>query len=200
MAIPQDRLSTELVAGVYLSPDGRERAWTEDYEAGPIALNDPSQGLSYQNWRIYWEAGDFIVTSETTLDSAVVLTVASVKQCSFAFDQNGHVNITYTLNNDEAYLYWYDTNAAMWVQDLLSTGTTFPMLCLDDKRTTQTQASDVQLWYTKQQIDTTYNLYMREQRERYLNEQLMAQDTYPHPYKLGMHNGLRVQLELRSIG
>ena len=202
MSIPEDRMSTEVVEGDFLTPDNRTRApLTIDYEAGPIALSNTSEGMYYQNWTLTWDAGtgNFVVTAETTLDTAIVITVPLVIQCSFAFDQNGHVNLAYTLSNGDAYLYWYDTDGAAWVQDLLDAGTTSPTLCLDDKRSTQTQYNDVMLWYTKQQIDLSYNLYKREQRERYLTEQLMYTGVYPYIHKLGMTDELRGQLTLRPV-
>lgn len=197
MAIPQDRLSTSPVYEDFLPPDERHRAWTEDYEYGPVALNDPSLGLAHQVWHLTWVAGDFIVTPETTGSPSTVLSAANVTQCSLAFDQNGHVNLAYTVNWLTAYLYWYDTNIASWTVSTLATGATTPMICLDDKRTTQTQSSDVMLYYTKKQLDDSWNLYKLEQRERYLQEQLMKTGVFPYIHKLGMHYGLRNQIALR---
>jgi len=201
MAIPEDRMSTIPVIVPFkdwLSPDHLGHEWKEDYEGGPIALNDPSAGLDYQVWHLTWNqtTGDFTVTPQTVGSPVVVITVANVTQCSLCFDQNGHVNIAYTAGGT-AYLYWYDTDAAGHVTTPLAAGTTNPMLSLDDKRTTQTDASDILLWYTRQQPDTTWNLYKREQRERFLTEDLMATDVYPYVYKAGMNFGLRGQIALR---
>ena len=200
MAIPEDRMSTTVVAAAYLSPDDRFHTSLQDYEKGPIALNDPSEGLSYQVWKLEWSptTSEFIVTPETTGSPVTVITVANVIFCSLAFDNNGHVTISYMTSDNSAYLYWYDTLAAGWVTDTLDAGTTYPMLQLDDKRTTQTDSNDIMLWYTKQQPDTTWNLYKREQRERFLIEDLMLSDVYPYLFKVGMHKGLRTQITLRS--
>lgn len=195
MASAQDRMSTTVVEAAWIDPDDRNRALDEDYEAGPIALNDPTSGLSYQPWKLTWDfaTGDFTVTPEVTGAPVVVHNAVAVTQCSLAFDQNGHINVAYTSNN-QAYLYWYDTNVAGWVTDVLEFGVTTPTLCLDDKRTTQTNASDIILWYTKQQPDETYTLYRRLQRERYLSEKLQLINVPKYIYKLGMHVAFRVQI------
>lgn len=200
MAIPENRMSTEVVPDDYIPPDDRDRFnLNTDYEAGPVALNDPSQGLAYQPWVLTWSGitNKFTVTPEITGSPQALITVANVIQCSFAFDQNGHVNIAYTVGAN-AYLYWYDTSVASWVQTLLAAGTNSPTLCLDDKRSTQTQSSDVMLWYTKKQLDLSYNLYKRQQRERYLVEKKMADGVYPFIHKLGMHRRFRNQLTLHQ--
>ena len=200
MAAPENRFSTTVVSDEFLDPDGRFRTLNEDYEAGPIALNDPSAGLYYQPWRLTWSnvTNFFTVTPEITGTPQSVLTAADVKYCSFAFDQNGHVNIAYQQENDTTWLYWYDTVGDAWVTDQLDAGTWVPTLLLDDKRQTQTQANDVQLFYTRQQPNLSWNLYMRQQRDRYLIEYEMATAVLPYIHKSGMHRGLRVQLALKA--
>jgi hypothetical protein len=200
MAIPEDRMSTTVVESDWLPPDDRERNLKIDYEAGPVALNDPSEGLSYQNWTLEWNyiSGDFTAIPETTGSPSVVLNVANVTQYSFCFDQNGHINIAHTVNNTDPKLYWYDTNLATWTTTDLPSTVICPTLTLDDKRTTQTQASDILLWWTEDQGDGTYNLYRAQQRDRFdpLVPKEMATDTPPYIYKLGMNSGLRLQLGL----
>lgn len=198
MAIPEDRMSTTPVPGTWLSPDERGREWKEDYEGGPIALSDPTRGLDYQVWHLTWNniSGDFTVTPETQGSSAVVTNAANVTQCSLAFDQNGRATVAYT-SAGQAYLYWYDTDEAGFVTTTLDAGVVNPQLSLDDKRSTQTNASDILLWYTRQQPDDSWNLYKREQRERFQTEDLMATNVYPYAYKAGMNNGLRGQIALR---
>jgi hypothetical protein len=195
MSSPEDRMSTTAVTADYLSPDERTRDLDEDYEAGPVALSDPSQGLDYQVWHLTWDfaTGDFTVTPETSGSPSVIINAANVTQCSLAFDNNGRVNIAYTANG-QAYLYWYDTVAGSWTTDALEFGIITPTLTLDDKRTTQTGANDILLFYTKDNGDGTYSLYRLRQRDRYGSEKLMLASFPPYLYKLGMHSGLRVQV------
>jgi len=194
--IPQGRLSTQVVISDWLPPDQLNRALDEDYEIGPVALNDTSLGLKHQQWHLTWDfaTGNFIATPEDVGSPVIVLNAANVTQCSLAFDQNAHINLAYTANG-QAKLYWYDSVAANWTTDNLPAGVTTPTLCLDDKRVTQTQSSDILLWYTKQEFDETWSLYQRIQRERYLVEHKELNGTaQPYLYKLGMNAGLRLQL------
>jgi hypothetical protein len=199
MAIAEDRMSTTVVEDLWQSPDDRSHSWIQDFEAGPIARSDTSAGLYYQPWELNWDSltGNFVVTPEITGVGSTVITVAGVTQCSFAFDQNGRVTIAYTAAG-AAYLYWYDTDRAGFFTDPLDLATVSPMLSLDDKRSTQTNTSDILLWYTRQQPDNSWNLYKREQRERFLIEDLMVVGTFPYCYKAGMHKSLRGQVALRA--
>ena len=199
MASAEDRMSTTVVERNWIPPDERTRTLNVDFEAGPIALNDTSAGLDYQAWSLAWNSGtgDLIVTPETTGLPVPVTNATGVTQCSMAFDQNGHISVAYT-SNGLPYLYWYDTNVAGWVTDQLQTGATTPHLTLDDKRISQTNASDIILFYTVQQPDTSYNLYRRLQRERYITEKLYLTNIPPFIYKVGMHYGFRVQIGLSS--
>lgn len=201
MSIIEHRLSTQVIQADWLPPDERTRDLDEDYEAGPIALNDTSGGLDNQVWHLTWASGtgDFTATPETTGSPQTIINVADVTQCSLAFDQNAHINIAYTVFSGAAYLYWYDSLAADWITTQLDSGVITPTLTLDDKRTTQTESSDILLWYTKKQPDDTYNLYTREQRDRFLIEYYMGNFIeHQYIYKLGMHKALRVQVGLSN--
>lgn len=201
MTSPEDRMSTTVIEADWLPPDERNRVLDEDYEQGPIALNDSSEGINYQPWHLTYEAvaGTFTVTPETTLTPVDVLTgIFQVSQCSFAFDNNGHVNVAYTLLSGATYLYWYDTQLGNWTTTQLPTATFCPTLTMDDKRPTQTAANDILLWWTESQPDDTNILYRARQRDRFdpLVPKEMTVDTFPYIYKCGMHKGLRVQLGL----
>ena len=52
MAILQNRLSTTPVVADYIDPSGRDYSLNEDWEAGPIAVTDTSEGLAYQAWKL----------------------------------------------------------------------------------------------------------------------------------------------------
>jgi hypothetical protein len=150
--------------------------------------------VNYQVWHLTWDfaSGDFTATPQTTGTPQVVLNAASVTQCSLAFDNNAHINVAY-ISNNTAYLYWYDTQIANWTTTVLGSDVVSVMLTLDDKRETQTSANDILLWYTKQNVDDTYNMYTKEQRDRFLVEYDMGA-FQPYLYKLGMNKGLRVQV------
>lgn len=198
MAIAEDRMSTQVVEATWLAPDDKDRLSNiEDYESGPISLNDPSAGNFYQEWILTWASGtgDFTATPQTFGPPVVVLNAASVTQLSFTFDQNAHINISYTAGG-LPYLYWYDTQVAGWVTTALPTTVIQPILTLDDKRATQTNASDIILWWTEKQLDDSYSLFRAYQRDRFdpLDPKEMAQNVPQYLYKAGMHRGLRLQL------
>ena len=200
MAIPEQRMSTTVVTADFIHPDELDRDLNEDYEAGPVGVGDSSLGLFYQDWHLTYGVGtgDFTVTPALTGSPQVIINVANVTQCSFCFDQNGGVTIAYTVGG-AAFLYWYDTQQTAWVTDQLDFGVTTPTLTLDDKRPLQIQNNDILLWYTKDVGGGVYNLYHRMQRERFQTEYEMLTAIPPYIYKLGMHQGLRVQIGLSAV-
>ena len=194
MAIPQLKMSDELVNAEWLSPDERIRALNEDYEQGPYALEDLLEGLKFQEWRLTHNnaTGDFTVTPADVGLPVIVLNAPNVTQCSFCFDQNAHVNIVHE-SNGTFYLYWYDTAFGDWVTDQLSVDIISAMLTLDDKRDTQITFNDILLWFTKEVSPGVYTLFHSMQRERFLTDYEMASPFRPYIHHVGMHKGLRVK-------
>jgi hypothetical protein len=197
MAIPDNRLSTQPVPDDYVPPNGLGNHLLEWHEGGPIAINDTSSGLLFQGWEMTYSDPDFTITPDTVGLPQVVHSVAGVTQLSFCFDQNGRVTIAYT-EGGVAYLYWFDTLAGMFVTTASAEGAISPAVTLDDKRTTQTQSSDMLLFYTKQEIDLSYTLYYRQQRDRFDDERQLAINVRPHIVNLGMNQGLRVQISMQT--
>ena len=202
MVSPQDRMSTEPAPGLYLDPDDRQRSLVEDWERGPIELNDVSQGLFFQNWKLTWESltGNFVVTPQAFgFPTTVLFAIPGITQCSFAFDKNGHVNVSYT-SNGLPYLYWYDTVSAGWTTTALPVTVNCPTLTLDDKRKMESANNDIILWWTEYQITGNYTLYRALQRDRFspLVPKLMQTGLPKNIFKCGMNTGLRVQLSLSN--
>jgi hypothetical protein len=196
MTIQGHRVSTALAEDTYLDPDGRQRSLLEDYEMGPVLLEDTSKGLMHQVWTLTYDAGtDWLTVTPDVGDPENVLQVADLTQCSFTFDQTGHVNISYTVGGI-GYLWWWNTDTS--VRSTTNFGSIItPTLALDDKRPTQNANSDIILYYTKLTGELTYTLYTREQRDRYETEYTMQAGLPPYIYKCGMHKGLRQQISLR---
>ena len=200
MAFPEDRLSSVPVLDDYLPPDGIGRSLDEDYEQGPIGLGDTSSGSSFQQWHMTYSDPDFTFTpadvgapfSSTTLPNWPGGGVPNVTECSFAFDGSGNITITYRASNIVS-LYFFNTLSGMYetiasVENALSA-----MVCFDDKRVTQSQLSDVLVVYTKQ-VAAQFILHYRRQRDRYLTEFDLLLPSHRYIWKLGMHEGLRVQI------
>ena len=74
MSILQNRLSDEPDPSPYLPPDDIDHTLNDDWERGPIALNDSSGGMAYQDWHLTYAAGDFTLTPSDVGAPSVVLT------------------------------------------------------------------------------------------------------------------------------
>jgi hypothetical protein len=197
MAIPEDRLSTTFVDGDVFSPDERIRpTLLEDYELGPMAISDTSAGLTYQSWTLSYVSPDITLTPETTGPPVVPYTKPGCTQLTFCFDQNARPTFAYVIGGN-GFLYWYDTDAAQFVETEY-TGLISVFLMLDDKRATQTGANDMIFWYTRLTGPSEYSLYHRKQRERFETEYLMKTGCLPFFSRGGMHDGFRIKLMMRA--
>lgn len=195
MGIPDHSFSDPNQIGTWLPPDDINRSLSDDYEIGPVALNDTSEGLRFQVWHLTIVGNDLTVTPALVGDPVVIITVANVTQCTLAFDQNAHITLSYTALG-VPYLYWYDTALGDWTTTELVSGTITPTVVLDDKRETQNSANDIILLYTVEDTPGVYTLYSREQRDRYAVAYPHTVDVKPNIFKLGMNTGLRVQVGL----
>lgn len=196
--LPDNELSTRTFAGSFKYPDGIVlNKLTEDYEMGGVALQDPSQGLQFQPWFAYWDAADNTVYTKPGIIGAPIalFTEAEVFELGFTFDQNMRwVGATFT-NDGTFRLRWYDTSVGNYVITTL-TGLTSFRVSHDDKRMIPVQIgiTDVLLTYIKDN-----NLYVRNQRERFTVEHLLASDL-PDNLRItnfGMNEILRMQWRMR---
>ena len=190
-------LSSEPVVSNFLDPDGRTVGINEDWESGPIAVQDTSEGLKYQAWHLTFADGTFTITPEDTGAPVDFLTGQDSIQCTFAFDQNGRPTIAWEDSNSNGYLYWYDTTQADFVVLQFEQSPIWGLaLTLDDKRERQVGVSDIQLYYTLPSgSQDQYILYCRYQRERYDTPYELVNPSWPWIHKCGMNDGLRVQIE-----
>jgi hypothetical protein len=200
MAIIENRMSTVPVQDLYIPPDDIVHGLLEDYEAGPIAVGDSTAGQAYQTWILTWDDGTgvFTITPQTTGSPVPVGDpVADVVQLGLAFDQNGQPTICYNTSTN-GFLYWFDSAEPGFVTTDLGTAVVSLALTLDDKRSRQTQANDVILWYTKVGA-VDYDLFNRVQRQRYTEETLMATETLRIITQVGMHVAWRVQISTSDL-
>lgn len=195
MAIPDERLSSVLVSGHFLEPDDRENHPLLDYESGPIALNDPSEGLFYQAWtlRYFPATSEFVIEAPNT-PQTVVHTAPDVTELSLAFDQNGNPFIAYVEDGD-AKFYWWDTAFPGYTVSSLPADSLTPRCCTDDKRQSQSGSSDIILCYVHAGA-----LKYRQERDRYTIERILD-DPFLHPLyglpavvkRVGMNKKNRLQ-------
>jgi hypothetical protein len=195
MAIPGNRLSTTPILGAYLSPYDREMGPFLDYEQGGIALDDPSQGLQVQVWRLDYAAsnGDFLVTPESFGSPSVQYTDPGAIVTSLAFDQSMRVVLAWIKDGD-VFLRWFDPLPNMTVISNFGPAQDARVL-LDDPRELQTIAgsSDVLLFYVR-----GGRIYYRQQRDRFTIERELGAFINPNALivKYGRTNRLRIQFEV----
>jgi hypothetical protein len=179
----------------FLAPDDvlRQNNPLLDYERGGIALNNPIEGLDYQNWWIYYTGTEVRIASEGGYDGLVVAS-NTVTEVSLSFDQNMRYAVAY-VDDGVAKLIWYDTEVAQQVTTVYP-GIRTPMLGLDIKPVVFTDISDIMLVYLRD-LDVCY----RTQRERFLQEHVIAQVKSLNSKILGagMNRGNRFQIYVRTI-
>jgi hypothetical protein len=198
MAIPEGRLSTEVVEGNYLEPDGKPYKKLESWERGPLGITDTSLGLLYQNWVMTYDAGsgNMTVTPQTAGVPSVALTVPGVLQLNFTFDQNGRIAIAYS-TAVSSYLYWYDSGLPGFTTTDLGATSLHPNIMLDDKREAEDSANDMLLWYCEDEGGGTFELFMLRQRDRFLTPISMATGLEQgYIRRIGMTDNLRVKIQL----
>ena len=166
----------------------KQRAVTKllDYEDGGIAINDPSEGLLYQEWRGRLIGNDIVLdapeASPTTIYSA-----SGISEISFTFDQNMRPAVTY-VQDGAAKLRWFNTTIEDYeiitLEDSVS-----PRVVLDDKRTLQSALNDIIWAYIR-----LGQLCYRQQRDRFLIEYVLHSGPMDGLLlKMGMNAGFRMQ-------
>lgn len=192
--IPGNALSASLAISPFVPPD-ELYTWCKkliDYEEGGIALNNPTQGLRVQQWRIV--AKGPVVTIDAPNNPAILPTTlytasSSISEISLTFDQNMAPTLAF-VEGGQARFWYFDTDTQSR-QVLELVGCTSPRCFLDDKRSSQTAASDIILVYLRAGA-----LYYRQQRDRYLTERKLKDTEAIGIARCGMTHGNRVQVEL----
>jgi len=197
MAIPNESLSSLILAGLYLSPDNLDSHYLQDYELGGIGLNDTSEGMRYQIWTLQLVGDDVVVSApewpQTILfDLVDTGSIEKITELSLAFDQNMNPFVAF-VQDDQAKFWWYDSDLPGITFTNLPAGARTPRCCLDDKRETQTPTSDIILSYIEDD-----KLYYRYQLERYITAHLLKTDVTGNLVKVGMNNQNRLQWTIQD--
>ena len=186
MAMPQNVLSTTPVPSAFIGARALASHERVDYEEGPIAIQDVTQGLQAQRWRMRLINGEFWLDAPA-VPEFIAYTAAGASELSFTFDQQGRLVLAY-VQDGQPKLYWFDSAAPGFVVTDLPTDAITPKIILDDKRFTQVQISDVILQYVR-----AGRLKMRMQRDRFLIEYDLSAGPWTGIAKLGFNRGLRLQ-------
>lgn len=167
---------------------------TIDYEDGGIDINDPSEGLLFQRWRArLFRAGTVdsrVMLGAPTVTEFEVFAVPGITEISFTFDQAMNPTIAF-VQDDVAKIWWYDSTISGMATTEIGEGVLTPRVSYDDKRLAASQGyliSDVILAY----INVDGELCVRQQRDRYDTEYVLASDVAPL-VKIGMNRGMRLQ-------
>lgn len=179
-------LATVTLPGRFKQPFRFKKEPFCDYARGGVELLDASQGLDVKDWRIDFEDGVATITSEGSPDFVVPDLPINLSWISFAFDQNMHYNVTYTVAN-KSYLYWYDAVAQGYVTTELDDVKT-PFLRMDDVRNGIEGTNDLILSYLKKG-----DLYIRLQSDRFGVEYLLEKHAGNKFLQCGMTEQLRFQ-------
>lgn len=199
MAIIQNRLSTDPVIAPYIPPAGIDHTLNEDWEGGPIAVGNTAKGMNYQAWKLTFSVDRFVITPQVSGSPVEYLIGSDSKQCSFCFDQNARVSIAWVDTSDQGHLYWYNTDESQFVTTDFANPVWGLALTLDDKRARQTAANDILLFYTLPAAgEGHYILYHRRQRDRFTDIYILKDPVWPYIHKIGMNEGLRVQINLST--
>lgn len=187
--------SSSPIVGFLYAPDNIPKRPTIDYELGGVALQDPSQGLSMQTWRCWFDrqASAVMVESPNTPPTKI-FDQEDITWLSFCFDQNMRWCAVYTIQDGSSYLRWYDSSLPGYAVTQMPNGVITPFLTLDDKRPSQNGFSDIILAYIENQ-----SACIRVQRERFQVPHVWQEDI-PKDWVIrnfGMSNKLRLQMEIR---
>ena len=186
MAMPDNVLSTRPVPSSFIGARALASYEKVDYEEGPIAVLDVSQGLQAQRWRMRLIDGEFWLDAPS-VPEFIAYTAPGSSEVSFTFDQLGRLVLAY-VQNDQPKLYWFDAAVPGFVVTELPGDAITPKVILDDKRFTQVLVSDVILQYVR-----AGRLKVRMQRDRFLIEYDLSPGPWTAVAKLGFNRGLRLQ-------
>ena len=175
MAFQDNRLSSLLIADHFLAPDNLDNFFLLDYELGGVGLNNLAEGMRFQAWtlRYFPATGDMVVDAPNT-GPIVLFNRPDITEISLAWDQNMNPFVAF-VQAGTAVFWWFDTDLADTTFTNLPAGSLTPRCCLDDKRETQTNSSDIILCY----VDGT-KLEMRMERERYIDTHTLM-NPFVHP-------------------
>ncbi len=162
--ITDHRFSTETIKGQLYNPWSRDALIS--YHWGPIALQDPSQGLGVQLWKARVVGADVLLSAPVVPEFVWYTHGAALDQVSLSFDQNGRPALGFVDETDAAYLRWFDPVPNAIVNMSVSAfGGVTPRVTLDDNRPFNSANSDVILGYVRAGI-----VRYRQQRDRFTIE------------------------------
>lgn len=195
MTFPSGSLSAVPVPDTLVFPDWVPRRDRKvDWEIGGWDLSDPTKGCNIRGWKCYTDGTDvWIETIQEPTFRYKWYTGSGITEVTFSFDQLMRPVVAF-VEGGLLKMRWYDTLAGAYTVTSYP-GCTFPWITRDDKRTLQSDVSDVMLFYVK-----GTKAYYIQQRERYGVERMLVDTTDPDTKTtiLGMSEGWRLECDLES--
>ena len=192
--IPEQRLSTTNLAAPLLVNFPRDDPFT-DFEQGGIGLQNPSQGLNVQLWKLRYNdlTGEFLLSAPNYPETSQFVRF-DVSYISLSFDSNMNPFISFTEAGVSKF-WWFNTvTGQQEFQETLISSAISPYATLDDKRPLEDLTRDNLLFYIR-----SGNLYFRAQRDRYLVEYLLRTGVTGEVLVAGMGTNLRLQIIVGSF-
>ena len=155
----------------FLAPSNRHHKMTIAYTQGGPAYADAAQGLTGYVWKAYVDEQDQIIVKREDLDELhVIATKPNITQLDLTIDQNMRPFLVYVVDG-KPYYFHFNADDSTYSEVALDPSIKFPRCELDMRENHNIPNSDIILGYTRDG-----NLCYRLQRERFLQEHIIATD------------------------
>lgn len=198
--LPLNTLSTLPVITGYPDPVKQPQDFLIDWERAGVALQDSSQGLLVQVWKLEVERDSVVAdlwhfaVSAPLVAKTVLFSYEDVTEASLSFDQNMNPFVAFVAGG-KPHMYWYDSTIPGQTITELATGTRSPRCTIDDKRAFNVGNSDNVLGYVRGGW-----LRVRYQRDRYqVEHDLCEVGPIAQLVSMATNTALRVQFRVRDV-
>lgn len=158
--LPGGNLSSQPHRGQLINPWVRQPNISRHW--GPVALQDPSQGLLVRLWQARVAGNEIHISAPGVLETLAYTHTNTILEISLSFSQNGDPHFAFVDSVGDAYLRWYDPTIPGMTTTALPAGTVNPRLTFDDSRAFNVANSDIILAYIRSGV-----LRYRLQRDRF---------------------------------
>ena len=198
MSLPPGGLSSIYVTGSYAeAPDAKKWQQLRDWELGGVSINNPEEGLRVQEWTAEYYNEKVYLSAPNFEGRILLFTMSGVREISLAFDSNMTPCVAYMKEvggtvKYESWLYWYDNTIQGFTHIKLPDYSFYPKVCLDYKR--PNMPKHIILAYMRED-----KLYVRQQLDRFLSEEVLWEGFRARLNKLGMNVHSRLQFQLQTL-